>query len=87
MMPVRPRARPQARAKPDLPGYYAGLEGKGGGCDPAAICDRECGPASAGLLELGVVGGLVLAGVVKSGLRYGWRRLIAPPGRHRGAVR
>jgi hypothetical protein len=46
----------------------------------------NAGGASAGLLELGVVGGLVLAGVVKSGLKYGRRRLTAPAGRHRGAT-
>jgi hypothetical protein len=41
------------------------------------------GGMSGGLAELGVIGGLVLAGAVKRGLRYGWRRLTAPKGRHR----
>lgn len=41
------------------------------------------GGASGGVMELGVIGGLVLAGVVKAMLRYGWRRLRAPGGRHR----
>ena len=45
------------------------------------------GGVSEGLLELGVVGGLALAAVVKSGLRCGWKRLAAPRGRHRGGQR
>lgn len=36
------------------------------------------------VLEAAVLGGLVLAAVVKVALRYGWRRLTAPKGRHRG---
>jgi hypothetical protein len=40
---------------------------------------------SATLYEVAVIGGLVLAGSAKWELKYGWRRLIAPKGRHRGA--
>ena len=36
------------------------------------------------VIELAIVGGLVLAAMVKVALRYGWRRLTAPRGRHRG---
>jgi hypothetical protein len=39
-----------------------------------------------GALELGVVGGLVLAAAVKWGLRRTWRRLTAPRGRHQGGA-
>jgi hypothetical protein len=39
---------------------------------------------SSTLLHFAVAGGLALAGVVKVALRYGWRRLTAPKGRHRG---
>jgi hypothetical protein len=42
------------------------------------------GGVSSTLVEAGVAGGLVLAAVVKSGLRRAWRRLAAPKGRHRG---
>lgn len=35
------------------------------------------------LTEAGMIGGLVLAGLVKWGLRYSWRRVTAPRGRHR----
>jgi len=35
-------------------------------------------------LEAAVLGGLVLAGAVKVVLRYGWKRVTAPRGRHRG---
>lgn len=41
------------------------------------------GGMSGGLLEVAVIVGLVLAGVVKLGLRHGWRHLTAPKGRHR----
>jgi hypothetical protein len=44
------------------------------------------GGVSGGLLYLGMVGGLVLAAVVKSGLRLAWRRATAKgkrPGVHR----
>lgn len=42
------------------------------------------GGASGVALELGMVGGLVLAAIVKWGLRFAWKRLSAPRGRHRG---
>jgi hypothetical protein len=37
---------------------------------------------SSALYEVAILGGLVLAGVVKWGLRRSWRRLRAPKGRH-----
>jgi hypothetical protein len=37
------------------------------------------------LLEYAIFGGLALADLAKVLLRYGWRRLTAPGGRHRGA--
>jgi hypothetical protein len=45
------------------------------------------GGVSGGMLEIGVLGGLVLAAIVKSGLRYGWRRLGSPKGKCPGAHR
>jgi hypothetical protein len=45
------------------------------------------GGASGGLVELGVIGGVVLAAAVKSGLRYGWRPLGSPKGKAPGAHR
>jgi hypothetical protein len=44
------------------------------------------GGVSSRLTELGVIGGLALAGVVKWGLRHGWRHLTAPRGRHRAPM-
>jgi hypothetical protein len=45
--------------------------------------------AGGGLAELGVIGGLVLAAVVKWGLKFAWRRLSElgekRPGAHRAA--
>ena len=41
------------------------------------------GGLSSGLAELGVIIGLALAGVIKLGLRYGWRHMTASRGRHR----
>lgn len=41
------------------------------------------GGVSSGLTELGVIGGLALAGLLKWGLKYGWRRVSARRGRHR----
>ena len=43
------------------------------------------GGASGDLLELAVIGGLVLAAVVKWGLKRAWHRLTGPRGRHRGS--
>ena len=37
------------------------------------------------LMVAAALGGLALAGAIKFGLKYGWRRLRAPKGRHRGA--
>jgi hypothetical protein len=39
------------------------------------------------LYEFAIIGGLVLAGVVKFGLRRAWSRLSAPKGRHRHGLR
>jgi hypothetical protein len=36
-----------------------------------------------GLADAAVIGGLMLAGLVKWGLKRGWRRVAAPRGRHR----
>jgi hypothetical protein len=38
---------------------------------------------SSTVLEASIAGGLLLAAIVKTVLRYGWRRLTAPRGRHR----
>jgi hypothetical protein len=35
------------------------------------------------VMEFGIIGGLLLAAIVKTLLRFGWRRLTAPKGRHR----
>jgi hypothetical protein len=45
------------------------------------------GGMTGGVLEAGVVLGLTLAGAVKWGLRFAWRRLSAPEGKRRGAHR
>jgi hypothetical protein len=46
----------------------------------------EVSGISSAAVEFGIAGGVVLAGLVKLLLRYGWHRLTAPKGRHRGGL-
>jgi len=44
------------------------------------------GGVNGALLELAAIGGVVLADVVKWGLKRAWRRLSTPRGRHQQAA-
>jgi hypothetical protein len=53
-----------------------------GGMRGMVLLPYVTGGAGGGLVELGVAGGLVLAASVKWGLKFTWRRMSAPRGRH-----
>jgi hypothetical protein len=64
-----------------------GAGGKRAACGLAAVRRRELGRHERRAAGARGVGGLTLAAVVKSGLRYGWRHVASPRGKGPGAHR